>query len=370
MVREDIRVLYYTDPTAFQIFGGGEIQMLRTKEHLEKMKKQIYVKLFDAFRDRLVEYDILHVFHMRPDCLSICRLAKIEGLRIVLSPIYWSGFRNVPGMTWKYASVFEEIMSKTKSLYVNFRNYKYPTVQTLYPYKDFLELSDIILPNSRIEAADLSHEFRIDSSKFFPVHLGVEKSYLNARPDAFVKKHGLKDFVLYVGRIDQGKNILTLLQACENIEIPLVLIGRPNNWEQEYFKKCKQVAEKRRNSHFLGFLPPDSEELISAYAAAKVFVLPSWLEIPGLSALEAGLAGCNIVITSRGSTREYFKNYALYVNPGSKEDIREKILEAYEKPKNDNLKQYILNNYTWEKTAERTLEAYSLTLNSSSKKTR
>ena len=367
MVAEDIRVLYYTDPTAFQIFGGGEIHMLKTKEYLEKKNRHITVKLFDIFKDKLVEYDILHIFHMRPDCLSICKLARIKGLKIVLSPIYWSGVRDVPG-AFKYGSVLEEILSRARILYVNLKNYKYPTVRALYPHKDFLDMSDIVLPNSEVEATDLSREFRIESNKFFPVHLGVEQSFADAKPDAFVKKYGLKDFVLYVGRIDEGKNILTLLEAYENIEVPLVIIGRYNYWEPQYFEKCKKVAEERGNIHFLGFLPPESEELVSAYAAAKVFVLPSWLEIPGLAALEAGLAGCNVVITNRGSTTEYFKNHALYVNPASKEDIRQKILKAFEKPKNDNLKEHILNNYTWEKTAEKTLEAYSLILSRDSKK--
>jgi glycosyltransferase involved in cell wall biosynthesis len=61
--------------------------------------------------------------------------------------------------------------------------------------------------------------------------------------------------------------------------------------------------------------------------------------------------------------QEYFKDLAFYVNPASVEDIKEKILEAYAKPRTDELKQHILNNYTWEKVAEKTLEAYKLALN-------
>lgn len=156
--------------------------------------------------------------------------------------------------------------------------------------------------------------------------------------------------------------MLTLLKAYEDIEIPLVIIGHFNPLEYEYFLECKKVAKHNRNIHFIGYMSPNSEELLSAYAAAKVFVLPSGFETPGLSALEAGLAGCNLVITKGGSTTEYFKNYASYVNPASKEDIKKKILEAYERPKNNELKEHILNNYTWEKTAERTLDAYNLAL--------
>jgi len=366
MTKEQIRVLYYTDPTAFQIFGGGEIHMLKTKEYLEKGNRNTSLKFFDTFKDRLDDYDILHIFHMRPDCLSICRLAKKRGLRVVLTPIYSSGAKDVPE-TWKYESVLVKMMSKARIFYVNLNNYGFATFRTLYPFRDFLELADVVLPNSRMEAVDLSREFKVDLKKFFPIHLGVERKFANVKPDLFVKKYGLKDFVLYVGRIDPGKNVFKLLEACGNIDVPLVIIGGYNYWEPEYFEKCKKYAEGKKNIHFLGSFPSESEELVSAYAAAKVFVLPSWLEIPGLSALEAGLAGCNVVITSRGSTTEYFKNYATYVNPASKEDIRKKVLDAFERPRTDNLRHFILNNYTWEKTATKTLDAYASALRQQSR---
>ena len=88
MSRESIKVLYYTDPTSFQVFGGAEIQMLKTKEHLEKTDSRVSVKLFDVFKDKLENYNIFHMFQMRSNCLSICKLAKARGLKIVLSPIY------------------------------------------------------------------------------------------------------------------------------------------------------------------------------------------------------------------------------------------------------------------------------------------
>jgi hypothetical protein len=44
-----IKVLYFTDPVAFQLFGGAEVQMLKTKEHLEKMYDDICVKFFEFF---------------------------------------------------------------------------------------------------------------------------------------------------------------------------------------------------------------------------------------------------------------------------------------------------------------------------------
>ena len=66
---------------------------------------------------------------------------------------------------------------------------------------------------------------------------------------------------------------------------------------------------------WLGRLDHDDPLLASAYAAARVFALPSWFETPGLAALEAALAGCAVVITPYGSTREYFGGLVAYARP-------------------------------------------------------
>jgi glycosyltransferase involved in cell wall biosynthesis len=357
MSREHVRVLYYTDPTAFQIFGGAEIQMMKTKHHLQKTSRDVSVKLFDIFEDKLDDYDILHVFHMRSECLSICKLAKNKGLKIVLSSIYW------PETEAPLSLI--AILGRIRNLYYNIHEYNYLTFSALYPNKDFLDLADVIVPTSKLEASLLSKFFRIDSAKFFPVPVGAEKVFSNANADLFVKKYGVKDFILFVGRIEQTKNVLTLLKASREINIPLVLIGHYNQWQREYFLECKKMIDENPSIHYLGFMPPDSEELISAYAAAKVFVLPSWHEVTSLTALEAGLAGCNLVITKNSYSVEYLQDFASYVNPASVADIKSKIKISYEKPRANELKERILNNYTWENTAKGTMEAYNKALNSS-----
>ncbi len=92
-------------------------------------------------------------------------------------------------------------------------------------------------------------------------------------------------------------------------------------------------------------------------------VLPSWFETTGLSSLEAAAMGCNLVITRKGDTEEYFGDMAYYCEPDDISSIREAVLNAYSAPKNPKLKDHILENYTWNKTAEQTLNAYKTVLN-------
>jgi len=355
MKAQKIKVLYFTHPTAFNIFGGAEIQILKTKEYLEKLPGDfIKIKLFDSFHDNIDDYDIIHVFQMSPECLSFFKLAKLKGKKTILSPIYWE----------QPTTIWEKIGPLSLArFYSNLKIYRVFTSRELYPYKDFLEIADIILPNSNMEASLLANSFKVNVEKFFVVPNGVDRRFYEAKPDFFIKKYGVDDFILYVGKIEPRKNVLNLLKVCRDINIPTVVIGNCQPFQNWYFLECKKIIDSSHNILLVDSVPHGSEELCSAYAAAKVFVLPSWYETPGLAALEAGLAGCNLVITSRGSTIEYFKDYAWYVNPESIVDLRKKILEAYAHPKSPELKNHVFRHYIWEIVAEKTLQAYRLAYN-------
>ena len=56
-----------------------------------------------------------------------------------------------------------------------------------------------------------------------------------------------------------------------------------------------------------------TREVFKNMIEAKVNVLTSWIETPGLVSI-AVYAGCNIVVTDKGSVRDYFHDYAIIVN--------------------------------------------------------
>jgi glycosyltransferase involved in cell wall biosynthesis len=98
------------------------------------------------------------------------------------------------------------------------------------------------------------------------------------------------------------------------------------------------------------------------YREAKVHVLPSWFETCGLSSLEAGAMGCNVVVADKGFTREYFGENAFYCDPGNVESIYNAVHEAATSPSQEALQASVLKNYTWQQAARQTLEAYQSVL--------
>jgi glycosyltransferase involved in cell wall biosynthesis len=70
----------------------------------------------------------------------------------------------------------------------------------------------------------------------------------------------------------------------------------------------------------LGSLPPRA--LADWYARAAIYALPARYEPFGLTALEAGLSGCALVLGDIASLREVWGDAALYVAPDDLDGLR------------------------------------------------
>ena len=310
--------------------------MLRTKEYLEKLNVSIDISCNSEIS--LDKYDIIHIFNLTraKESYRFAKNAVLRNKPYVLSTIYWNMIYYIK-KCGETSAMYEWWINQD-----NLRKY-------------ILQNASVILPNSQIEMEVIKKDFKSDQS-YFVVPNCSDNLFYKARSDSFVSQYGLRNFVLCVGRISPRKNQLALINSLKDINIKIVFIGPKSN--HEYYQRCKEAASENvifieEMKHF--YLP-------SAYAAARVHVLPSWFETPGLSSLEAGLAGCNIVTTDKGSTREYFRDMAYYCEPSSLESINKAVVAAYNKPNDNMLSKYILENYTWEMAASKTLEAYKYVL--------
>jgi glycosyltransferase involved in cell wall biosynthesis len=229
------------------------------------------------------------------------------------------------------------------------------SIPLLNPVNYYLNNANIIMPNSKLEAKHLSNNFKFKNNMSV-IHNGVESFYRKGDKNIFIDKYNMENFILFVGRIEPKKNVLTLIKAVNDSSHKLVLIGDTNS-DPEYYMMCKNNAGN--NVNFLGNIPHNSEMLRSAYHAAKCFVLPSWLETPGIAALEASLAGCNLVITDRGSTKEYFKDKVIYCDPKNLNSIKKGIEKGMNLNEKTDLSNYIIDNFSWQNIAKNILIEYN-----------
>jgi glycogen(starch) synthase len=123
----------------------------------------------------------------------------------------------------------------------------------------------------------------------------------NGRSAAHFHAAAKEPFILTAGRLwDEGKNVAAVARAAARIQWPVYLAG--------------DIAAARFDGcHLLGRLAP--EHLAGWYARAAIYALPARYEPFGLSALEAGLSGCALVLGDIESLRELWGDTALYVRP-------------------------------------------------------
>jgi len=354
-----MNVAFFTYPAAFQNVGGGEVLLLKMKEYLER--RGVTVDLFDIWKGRIERYDLLHVFGSVKDCLGLMQVANRRSVKVAITPLLWSDIRR---------AIFTEGSIKTKGEFVARH-----LAKVLFPAfpssrRKMLLSSDLIFPNSEIEKKQIARLFAVPEEKMSVVYNGVDERFLNADAELFRQRFGAKPFVLSVGRIEPRKNQLNLIRAVKRLGgMRLVLIGSPVSEYPEYDVQCRREGEGFTT--FVPTIPHDDPLLESAYAACSLFVLQGWFETPGLVALEAALAGATVIVTRGGSTVEYFADMADYLDPASPVQMSELIrrnLDSVSSERKNELKMRILDRYTWDRAAEKTLQAYQTCVTSPTEK--
>ena len=210
--------------------------------------------------------------------------------------------------------------------------------------------AQLLLPNSESEYRRFSEKYGAGINyRVVPNGISGELAAQSFLPDA-----DYRDTIICAARIEERKNQLHLIRALNGTNYQLVIIGTASPNNAGYEALCR--AEAKENVRFAGWM--DEAALFRVYASARVHVLPSYFETTGLSSLEAAVMGCNIVVSPRGDTRDYFGDHAWYCEPESESSIRSAVDAAFDAPYDASFRQYILTNYTWKRAAQETLTAY------------
>jgi len=322
-------------------FGGGVVHAEKTREYLAALGVEADYT-FDLEPD-LAGYDIVHLLSAPKfgDLFTQCANVQRQSRPLVLSPIYWDG----PALM--RCTTAEEPPSPAAVLDHMFGNQLYAAM---------LGEADVVLTASSMEQGWLARDFGIAEDKQRVVPLAAEPFFATADEAEFVRRFGVRDFILCSAQLARSKNQLRLIRALRGFPQPLVLAYV--HAEPDYEQRCRDEAGE--NVVFLGRL--DQRELASAYAAAKVHVLVSCYEPTGLANLEAGLAGCNLVCTAHSPIVEYMGDRAWYADPCDLASIRRAVELAHRVPRSHILRNELLVKFTWEHTAQLTLAAYEALL--------
>jgi glycosyltransferase involved in cell wall biosynthesis len=218
---------------------------------------------------------------------------------------------------------------------------------------------DGLLPNSWLELQAVRSDLHWSGDCFEVAQYGVDpRIFLDADPEPFRETTGLRTpFVLQAGRIEPAKNQAMLCWALRKTDLPIVLIGSKQHWPT-YADLCQSIAGNRLT--VIDHLPQNL--LASAYAAAGVHVLPSWMETCGLVSLEAALSGTPLVGSTFGHELEYLQGDAWYADPANPESLCQAVLDAWQAGRNSErplaMKRKVIEQFNWERTVDATEKLY------------
>lgn len=320
--------------------GGSERQTLGNARALVDRGHDVRIKnILWKSPDWDENYDVVHLFNANgPNgpYQFIIQEAQDRDIPVFLTPVFWP---------------MEELKD---DMITGFDN---DTVLKLYfsTYVPVVQNSDVLLPNAESEMREVE--------KFAGLNEG-EKPY-QVIPNAVNKKELEQaksgqapeewgDYVLCVGRMEPRKNQHRLVEAMEMLweqgyDLNLVMLGNPN---PTYLERHENIFDNHHDKIYRSeeSLPPRA--IYEAMIEAEALAMPSWLETPGLVALEAAALGTDVVATNRGTTQEYFGELIHYCEPDQPYTIAESLEKTINRETPDQLQEVVLNKYNYEVVGE------------------
>ena len=253
-------------------------------------------------------------------------------------------------------------------------------------YQDFMSSTSKEVTRKKISNAVATADTIVTASNTIKNH--IEEYYPRTRGRIKVVYHGIdgdsryvedpskisyvrskyklpKTYLLYVGKLEARKNILTLLKAFKylktyyNIGESLLLVGK-RGWGYNHISDLVKEQGLTKSVKELGWI--DEEDLNAIYSAAELFVFPSWYEGFGLPVLEAMSCRLPVILSDIPTHREIANDSALYFKPGDNVELAENIISLLnDKFKRDDMTLRGLQrikDFNWQKTAQEMIKIY------------
>jgi glycosyltransferase involved in cell wall biosynthesis len=325
-----------------------------------------------AINYKIVKIPCIYPFHIFVSAFVIPFYLKINKIDIYHNPYF-------------FGPLFR--LSKTQII-ITVHDLYYKTIPEKVGYisRTFLNLFADRAIRKADEIIVISNQTKLDFKTYYPkvkanahlVHQALDDSFekkIEIKTDALAK-YKLDDckYILTVGSVLESKGIDTLITAFhqflkENVNYHLKLVIAGNN-QTPYYKKIENLIKElnlpQENILFLGYV--NQNDLIALYNKAIIYILPSYYEGFGLTALEAMKFGRPVIARKASSLIEVVGNAGLLFTSSDElckmitlvinnEELRERLISKGHSQ---------LKLFTNEERAKQTLSIY-LTKNSNTK---
>lgn len=316
--------------------GGVATKIQALYKHLCSM--DVNVTYYFPFRDKIKEFDVLHIFKANIENFSLIEYAKKNGVKVVISSIVPC----IDRLKIQGNLALCGLLPITTGIKIIHNSFLY---------------ADSIITETEQEKHFIQKYYSIQEKKIVSMPNGIDEEFIgNEADDSIFKLINCKKYVLCVGRFDENKNQLRLIKALRLSKIPIVFIGGPTPETENYYKECKRNASS--NMFFLGWINHSDPLLRSAYQNAHVLITPSIYEAFGISIIEGAAFGANIALSNTLpiSKSELFERYRF--NPKDINSIKACIELAYNEKKDENLSRRVKDTFLWRNIARQQYDLY------------
>jgi glycosyltransferase involved in cell wall biosynthesis len=319
----DVSFMGYPEPMTFG---------MRIKKHLRETKKE-----YDIIHDnQSLSYGIMSLAKRMPVTATIHHPMTVDRRLAVQSTK--SFFKKIKVLRW----------------------YSFINMQ-----KRVAKKLSCIITVSQSSKKDIAKEFNIPESKFKTIPIGIDTN--NFYPMETVKKQPGR--IIVTNSADTPlKGLYHLLFAIKGVlktrQVKLVVIGSPK--KNGGIEKLIKKLEIGQYIKFTGRI--DQDQFVLEYAKASLAVVPSLYEGFGLPVGEAMACRMPVICTTGGALPEVAGDAAKLVPPANAKAMETAILELLDDASQcERLAQKgyqrVLKEFTWEKTAIRTIKAYREIIN-------
>jgi alpha-1,3-rhamnosyl/mannosyltransferase len=233
-----------------------------------------------------------------------------------------------------------------------------------------IKRAKMLLTDSEYTRLELAEYFDLDVGRIITAPLASSGQFFPQDPtkiQAVLDRFGLKQkkYLLYTGTIEPRKNVITLLQAYEQLSLedkrnfPLVISGY-KGWENDVLLTLFDKGKREGWLKYLGFT--SSHDLPYLFSGAKAFIFPSIYEGFGLPVLEAMASGTPVICSDATSLPEVVGEAALLSPP---KDVDTFTSHMHRVINDCSLEESMISSgfiqadkFSWQHCAEKTVEAY------------
>jgi glycosyltransferase involved in cell wall biosynthesis len=180
---------------------------------------------------------------------------------------------------------------------------------------------------------DIIRFLNVDESRIRVVYQGCHRQFYSRVSEETMQNTHQRfalpsEYLLYVGTIEERKNLLKIVQALHhgNIDFPLVVVGR----KTAYFNQVKQFIERTGLSNVYFLDQVQASDLPSIYQGSSGFIYPSSYEGFGIPVLEALNSGVPVITSRGGCLEETAGKGGLLIDPTDQEEMIHAIRQVLE----------------------------------------